>query len=33
MLVKIAAKDTATVVDALIKSTRKLPQELCKLLT
>ena len=33
MLVKLAAKDTATVVDALIKNTRKLPQELYKSLT
>ncbi len=33
MLVKVAAKDTETVVDALIKTTRKLPQELYKSLT
>jgi len=33
MLVKVAAKDTETVVDALIKNTRKLPQELNKSLT
>ena len=33
MLVKLAAKDTETVVDALIKTTRKLPQELNKSLT
>jgi len=33
MLVKVAAKDTETVVDALIKHTRKLPQELYKSLT
>ena len=33
MLVKVAGKDTETVVDALIKSTRKLPQELYKSLT
>ena len=33
MLVKLAAKDTETVVDALIKNTRKLPQELYKSLT
>ena len=33
MLVKVAAKDTQTVVDALIKTTRKLPQELYKSLT
>src|SRR6186713_1971358 len=33
MLVKVAAKDTETVVDALIKNTRKLPQELYKSLT
>ena len=33
MLVKLAAKDTETVVGALIKNTRKLPQELYKSLT
>src|SRR6187401_3360210 len=33
MLVKLAAKDTETVVDALIKNARKLPQELYKSLT
>lgn len=33
LLVKIPAKDTQTVVDALIKNTRKLPQELYKSLT
>jgi IS30 family transposase len=33
MLVKIARKDTQTVVDALIKHSRKLPQELYKSLT
>jgi len=33
MLVKVAGKDTETVVDALIKNTRKLPQELYKSLT
>ena len=33
MLVKLAAKDTETVVDALIKNTRKPPQELYKSLT
>ena len=33
MLVKVASKDTETVVDALIKNTRKLPQELYKSLT
>lgn len=33
MLVKVAAKDTETVVDALIKHARKLPQELYKSLT
>ena len=33
MLVKVAAKDTETVVDALIKTTRKLPLELYKSLT
>ncbi len=33
MLVKIAKKDTQTVVDALIKHARKLPQELYKSLT
>jgi IS30 family transposase len=33
MLVKVAGKDTATVVDALIKNARKLPQELYKSLT
>src|SRR5450830_318553 len=33
MLVKIARKDTQTVVDALIKHARKLPQELYKSLT
>lgn len=33
MLVKLAGKDTETVVDALIKNTRKLPQELYKSLT
>jgi IS30 family transposase len=33
MLVKTAGKDTETVVDALIKNTRKLPQELYKSLT
>ncbi len=30
MLVKVAANDTETVVDALIKTTRKLPQEVYK---
>ncbi|MGH6610673.1 MAG: IS30 family transposase, partial [Burkholderiaceae bacterium] len=33
MLAKVAGKDTQTVVDALIKNTRKLPQELYKSLT
>ena len=33
MLVKVAAKDTETVVEALIKHARKLPQELYKSLT
>ena len=33
MLVKVANKDTQTVVDALIKNARKLPQELYKSLT
>jgi IS30 family transposase len=33
MLVKVASKDTETVVNALIKSARKLPQELYKSLT
>src|SRR5262245_52701328 len=33
MLAKVASKDTETVVDALIKNTRKLPQELYKSLT
>ena len=33
MLAKVAGKDTETVVDALIKNTRKLPQELYKSLT
>jgi IS30 family transposase len=33
MLVKVASKDTTTVVNALIKSERKLPQELYKSLT
>ena len=33
MLVKVAGKDTETVVNALIKSARKLPQELYKSLT
>ena len=33
MLVKVAGKDTETVVDALIKHARKLPQELYKTLT
>lgn len=33
MLVKVASKDTKTVIDALIKSARKLPQELYKSLT
>jgi IS30 family transposase len=33
MLAKVASKDTETVVDALIKSARKLPQELYKSLT
>ncbi len=33
MLVNLAAKDTETVVDALIKNTRKLPHELYKSLT
>ncbi|MDR6396587.1 IS30 family transposase [Herbaspirillum seropedicae] len=33
MLVKTARKDTQTVVDALIKHARKLPQELYKSLT
>ena len=30
MLAKVASKDTETVVDALIKNARKLPQELYK---
>jgi len=33
MLVKVAGKDTATVINALIKSARKLPEELYKSLT
>ena len=33
MLVKVASHDTATVVNALIKNARKLPQELYKSLT
>ena len=33
MLVKVTSKDTQTVVDALIKNARKLPQELYKSLT
>ena len=33
MLAKVASKDTETVVDALIKTARKLPQELYKSLT
>ena len=33
MLVKVPAKDTKTVVDALVKNARKLPQELYKSLT
>jgi len=33
MLVKVASNDTATVVNALIKNARKLPQELYKSLT
>ena len=33
MLVKVAGTDTATVVNALIKNARKLPQELYKSLT
>jgi len=33
MLVKVASKDTQTVIDALIKNARKLPQELYKSLT
>ena len=33
MLVKVGAKDTTTVVNALIKNARKLPQELYKSLT
>lgn len=33
MLVKLEGKDTQTVVNALIKTTRKLPQELYKSLT
>lgn len=33
MLVKVARKDTETVINALIKNARKLPQELCKSLT
>ena len=33
MLAKVASKDTETVVDALIKSARKLPQELYRSLT
>jgi len=33
MLAKVAHKDTETVVDALIKNARKLPQELYKSLT
>ena len=33
MLVKVGAKDTKTVVNALIKNARKLPQELYKSLT
>ena len=33
MLAKVASKDTETVVDALIRNSRKLPQELYKSLT
>ena len=33
MLVKVANKDTDSVVTALIKSAQKLPRELCKSLT
>ncbi len=33
MLVKVASKDTQTVINALIKNARKLPQELYKSLT
>jgi len=33
ILVKVTSKDTRTVVNALIKNARKLPQELCKSLT
>jgi IS30 family transposase len=33
MLVKVASKDTETVINALIKHARKLPQELYKSLT
>jgi len=33
MLVKVAGKDTETVISALIKNARKLPQELYKSLT
>lgn len=33
MLVKVDSKDTETVVNALIKNARKLPQELYKSLT
>jgi len=33
MLVKVAGKDTETVINALIKNARKLPQELYKSLT
>lgn len=33
MLVKVAGEDTETVVNALIKHARKLPQELYKTLT
>ena len=33
MLVKVAGKDTETVINALIKHARKLPQELYKSLT
>ena len=33
MLVKVAGKDTETVVNALIKHARKMPQELYKTLT
>jgi IS30 family transposase len=33
MLVKVAGKDTETVINALIKNARKLPQELFKSLT